>query len=281
MSPALPTTLSGQLREAGTRGPHHGRLDRAEPLARPTRTGVPGRAIAVRRLIASGAMAALILAAVPLANAVVGPPLVSKAVDGSVFVTESASRSWLARFEVRTTGDNVDFGYLEMFGVGGDVAGQNHQYQVDSVDYYKTATGAQGATLHMQECIIDPWTPCAAVDYDVSDGASVGKDDTFLDSLGWVVTGGNISIYDSNVDNPIFRVGRAKVLAGHRYVDVDLRSQGGLGSSPRCFAELQTYRSGVWVTACRPNYPVTGKARIYLNKAVSKATHVAWNITNN
>jgi hypothetical protein len=35
------------------------------------------------------------------------------------------------------------------------------------------------------------------------------------------------------------------------------------------------------VTACRPNYPVAGKARIYLNKALSKATYVAWNVTNN
>jgi hypothetical protein len=235
----------------------------------------------MRRLIAAGAIALLTLAAVPLASAVVAPPLTTTIIDGSVFVTENESRSWYSRFEVRATAGAVDFGYLEIDGLPGTSAGEIHQFLVESVELYTTTAGARGAILHMQECRIIPSEACFSSDYQVSDGSAVGQDDTFLDNLGWTVTAGNISIREVAADNPVVRVGHVKVAAGHRSVDVDLRSQGGLGSGPRCFAELQTYRSGVWVTACRPNYPVAGKARIYLNKAVSKATYVAWDVTSN
>ena len=94
-------------------------------------------------------------------------------------------------------------------------------------------------TLLMKECVIVPSKPCFDVEYQVTDGSAVGQGDTFLANLGWVVTSGNVSIYAAPADNPPSRVGLAKVAAGHRYVDVDLRGKGGLGSDPRCFAELQ------------------------------------------
>ena len=70
------------------------------------------------------------------------------------------------------------------------------------------------------------------------------------------------------------RSGRATVASGHSYVDVTVT--GGLAGTPLCFANLMTYRSGVSVAAVRPNYPSTGKVRIYLNKAVTASTYVAW-----
>jgi hypothetical protein len=72
------------------------------------------------------------------------------------------------------------------------------------------------------------------------------------------------------------RSGRALMAKGRYYVDVDLRTKGGLAGTPLCFANLMSYRPGVYVSAVRPNNPSTGKLRIYLNKAASSATYVAW-----
>jgi len=72
------------------------------------------------------------------------------------------------------------------------------------------------------------------------------------------------------------RSGRASIAKNKKYVDVTV--PGGLGSGANILATLQTYRSGVWVTACRNNYPMAGKVRIYLNKVASttSSTSVAW-----
>jgi hypothetical protein len=72
------------------------------------------------------------------------------------------------------------------------------------------------------------------------------------------------------------RSGRVSVAAHHSTVDVDLRARGGLAGIPLCFANLTTYRSGVVVAAVRPNYPIAGKLRIYLNKTVASSIAVAW-----
>lgn len=155
----------------------------------------------MRRLIAIGAVALLVLAAaVPLTSA--GTTPVTRHVDGSVVVLEPGGRTWMARFEVRTTSGVVQFGYLELYGIGGVVAGQIHQFSVDGVDYYKTASGAQGATLRMQECTIVPSVqPCFASPYEVSDGSTVGKADTFMGQIGWTVQSGNIAIYSTGGQN--------------------------------------------------------------------------------
>jgi len=72
------------------------------------------------------------------------------------------------------------------------------------------------------------------------------------------------------------RSGRATVLKGTAYVTIDLRSKGGLGGTPLCFANVMSYRPGLFVTMVRPNYPIAGKARIYLNRLASANTYVAW-----
>lgn len=72
------------------------------------------------------------------------------------------------------------------------------------------------------------------------------------------------------------RSGRVSVRKGKKTVDVTV--PGGLQSSSKILATLQQYRSGVWVTACRRNYPTAGTMRIYLNKVASstRSTAVAW-----
>lgn len=68
--------------------------------------------------------------------------------------------------------------------------------------------------------------------------------------------------------------GLAYVSAGHSYVDVSVT--GGLVSASKVLATIQGYRPGVAVSSVRPRYPTSSKARIYLTKAVSSKTAVAW-----
>jgi hypothetical protein len=150
----------------------------------------------MHRLAIFGAIALLLFAFVP---ASAGTTTVTKHVDGSVVVAENADRTWLARFEVRTTrSGDVQFGYLELYGIGGQVAGQIHEFTVYHVDYYRASSGAQGAKLWMQECVIVPSSPCQddGDGYRVTDGP-----DTFMDWLGWTVQSGNISIYSTGGQN--------------------------------------------------------------------------------
>ena len=75
------------------------------------------------------------------------------------------------------------------------------------------------------------------------------------------------------------RSGRATVLAGRSSVDVDL-IKGGLAGTPLCFANVMSYRPGTFVTMVRPNYPTAHRLRIYLNRAVTANTYVAWLVLN-
>jgi hypothetical protein len=79
------------------------------------------------------------------------------------------------------------------------------------------------------------------------------------------------------------RSGRASVARNRAYVDVDLTALGGISGSSLCFANLAYPRSGVWIRAVRPNYPATGKMRIYLNKvaSTSASTQLSWLVLEN
>ena len=159
---------------------------------------------------------------VPIASS--GTASVTKHVDGNI-IASNASQTWIARFEVRTTpSGDVQFGYIELYGIGGIVAGIGgtvaggvkvagvggdiHEFTVNHVSYFKTASGAQGATLTMTECRIiwtlpsPPTDVCTPVMYQVADGSAVGQPDTFLDNLGWTVESGNVSIYSTTNQNP-------------------------------------------------------------------------------
>ena len=73
------------------------------------------------------------------------------------------------------------------------------------------------------------------------------------------------------------RSGRALVPKGRSYVDITV--PGGLSSTTSSvLATIQGYSSGAAVAGVRPNYPSTGKARIYLTKIVSQtaSTPVGW-----
>jgi len=119
----------------------------------------------MRRLIVLAAAALLVLAMVPLTSSATST-VTTKHVDGSIITSNpdpiDPLQQWIARFEVRTTPSGaVQFGYLELYGIGPsgtEVGGQIHEFAVDSVPYFKTASGAQGATLYMHEWRIVPWT---------------------------------------------------------------------------------------------------------------------------
>lgn len=76
------------------------------------------------------------------------------------------------------------------------------------------------------------------------------------------------------------RSGRVTIAASRTTVDIDLRAKGGLTGTPLLFANLMSHRPGVHVAAVRANYPVAGKARIYLTRAPASPTHVAWLVLN-
>lgn len=73
------------------------------------------------------------------------------------------------------------------------------------------------------------------------------------------------------------RSGKASVPANATYVDVAV--PGGLAGSPLAFANLATYRSGVYVAAVTPS-AATGKIRVRLNKvaSTSASTAFAWQV---
>jgi hypothetical protein len=72
------------------------------------------------------------------------------------------------------------------------------------------------------------------------------------------------------------RSGRVSVPANAAYVDVTV--PGGLSSSANVLATLQYKRGSVHVLAARPNYPSSGKVRIYLSDVASTTatTPLAW-----
>ena len=165
----------------------------------------------MRRLVVLAAAVMLVLALVPITSAAT-TTTTTKHVDGTVKVYEPAwgGREWLARFEVRTTpAGEVQFGYLRLLGITpSNNAGSIHEFSVNRVNYYRTATGQSGATLYMEEClIIDPETnppypgQCFTSNYEVSDGAAIHQADTFLANLGWTVESGNISTYTTAGSN--------------------------------------------------------------------------------
>jgi hypothetical protein len=153
----------------------------------------------MRRLIAIGAVALLVLVAVPFASA--GTTTVTKHVDGSLVVLSPGGFEFIARFEVRTTPSGVvRFGYMELYGINAPVGGKIIQFTIKHVDYKKTASGAQGATFSdSQECRMTPWQACFPSGYSMTDGSGVGEPDTFLDN--WTIESGDISIYTTGGQN--------------------------------------------------------------------------------
>ncbi len=158
----------------------------------------------MRRFIAAGAVIALlVLTAVPFTSA--GTTVAMKHVDGSITTHElSTDHVWIARFEARTTpAGAVQFGYLELYGIGGSVRGEIHEFRIDAVHYFRDARG-QGAAFDVTEWRIVPdeaYIGEGGGVYTVTDGATVGKPDTFVAGLGWTVDSGNISIYTTNSQN--------------------------------------------------------------------------------
>jgi len=159
----------------------------------------------MRKILAVGAAALLTLAiAVPLATA--GTTTAPKTVTGSFIATYTGSEFDLVpnmvRFEVRTDASGaVTFGYYQSQPVGHPefaTAGV-----VESVRFFRNASGAKAAELRMTECNVG--SPAGAFDPKCNDQAVVvvsdGTPDTFCggtttEPCKWPfrVDDGNISI---------------------------------------------------------------------------------------
>jgi hypothetical protein len=106
--------------------------------------------------------------------------------------------------------------------------------------------------------------------------AGTGVQGGAVDGIGVLATTVTGTALAVNGKATFSRSGRASVPAGKSHVDVDI--PGGLLASANILATIQGFRSGVYVAGVRPNYPASGKARIYLNKVASASavTSVGW-----
>jgi hypothetical protein len=235
-------------------------------------------------------------AAVASVASAVGRPLPAAAADGEAMLVGHTYDSTM-----RTQIDSTDYAFLgrsngqSVAGVHGVHFGDDWGYGVHGINESETGygvygtggeIGTRGVGLTGVEGIgRDTGVRGDGADFGVEgiahvgggpDGWGVGVSGTAKTGIGVLATSPSGIALDVVGKARFSRSGRATVAAGRSYVDVDLRTNGGLAGSPLIFATLQSYRSGVFVAATRKNYPSTGKFRIYLNKAVTASTYVAW-----
>ena len=95
------------------------------------------------------------------------------------------------------------------------------------------------------------------------------------DNIGVYARGDGASVALRVQGKAVFsRSGRTSITAGHASKAITLA---GVTSASLVIATLQTNRTGVYVASA---VPTTGKFTIYLNKAVTATTYVAWFILN-
>ncbi len=106
-------------------------------------------------------------------------------------------------------------------------------------------------------------------------GSSVGVRGESSTGVGVLATSGGTALQVSGKAQ-FSRCGKASVPKNKTYVDITVA--GGLTAHSVISATLQAYHAGVGIAAVRANYPIAGKARIYLTKVASTtaATSVGW-----
>ncbi len=161
----------------------------------------------MKRILVIAAAAALVLVSVPFATAgTTAPP---RHVEGSFSgVTSDQSFSASFLFEVRANSNGrAEFGYYQfdmMTAPGGELASRTRA-TVESVRFFKAASGAPAAEFSGHECVLAapnaadigncPWYHII-----VTDGASIHRPDTFCGGpkgfcYDWFPTYGDIRIY--------------------------------------------------------------------------------------
>ena len=187
-----------------------------------------------------------------VANVVVRPAQVLAGTDGDVVLgAENTSNSSTVIRSGSLDGAivGVNEGGPGLVGSNTSIGGVGIRAWGDSIGLQAEVPGPPGAAV---------WAKA---------GWGDGGQGTAIRADGWVAITGKVSMS---------RSGRVTVARGRLYADVDLRAKGGLDHTPLCFANVMSYRPGVFVTMVRPNYPVEGKVRIYLNRAPTASTYVAW-----
>jgi hypothetical protein len=160
----------------------------------------------MRRFFVVAAIGMLVLAAVPLVTA--ATPAAPRHVEGSfAAIGNPYSAMWL--FEIRASAtSHVEFGYYQtewMKAPEGQLPFRT-QGTVSTVRFFKAASGAPAAEFTGRECFLaaaDAATvgTCPWYHIIVTDGASIGKPDTFCGShdptqcIKWIRTYGDIRIY--------------------------------------------------------------------------------------
>ena len=160
----------------------------------------------MRRSLVMAAAAMLVLASVPLVSA--ANPAPPRHVEAS-FAALGDPYSGIHLFEVRASaGSRVEFGYyqLEMMkGPAGEMPWRS-QATVETVRFFKAASGAPAAELTGHECALDAPNPasvgtCPWYHIIVTDGASIHQPDTFCGAQvktechAWTPTYGDIRIW--------------------------------------------------------------------------------------
>ena len=160
----------------------------------------------MRRLLVMAAAAMLVLASVPLVGA--ASPAAPRHVEGS-FSSLGDTNSGTFLFEVRASAaSRVEFGYYQnerMKGPAGEMPWRS-QATVETVRFFKAASGAPAAELTGHECALASSVSalvgtCPWYHIIVTDGASIHQPDTFCGAQvktechAWTPTYGDIRIY--------------------------------------------------------------------------------------
>jgi hypothetical protein len=245
-----------------------------------------------RRTLLAGGIGGL----VALAAAAVGRPLSVRGSDGEqVLVGGEYTATSVTKFDTGSTGETGVWGNSDRnwglrgtntWDAAGGVLGESVQ-SIGVVAQSQYGTGLLGHSGDWEPAfVVSPRAKTGVWGHAEQDATAVGvqgestlgcgirgEATTGVGVCATATTGTALQVLGKA---KLSRSGRVAVLAGKAYVDVDLTKNGGLGGTPLCFANLLYYRSGVFVAAVRPNYPSTGKLRIYLSKAVAGSTNVAW-----
>ncbi len=210
-------------------------------------------------------------AAVTVVSAIERPTMVRAGVDGDVVL--GAMNTSTETTQIENAEDLVDVFAARSSGGGSAIVGESPQ-----------GTGVLGTGAHGVEGSSDTGigvlgvsdTGTGVLGHITLEGAGVRGHSFSAGGVGVFASAEAGTALEVDGKARFSRSGRATVAAGKSSVDVDLRTKGGLGGTPLCFANLTSYRSGTFVIAVRPNYPSTGKIRIYLNRTVTANTFVAW-----
>ena len=253
------------------------------------RAGVLGQAQGNSTGVLGYSGAALVPAASPLTGVygyadqdggAVGVKGVSLGADG--IGVQGVSASFLGVYGVSTSSSGVYGKSTSGIGAMGEGVSSNGVYGYSGATDQAAVLGraaGDSTGIHGHSGVSEPTTAPAntgVYGYAAQDATAVGVRGESMAGTGVRATATTGTALDVAGKARFSRSGKALIAKTKTYVDITVA--GGLTASSVVHATLQTYRAGVAIAAVRLNYPVAGKARIYLTKVASTtaATAVGW-----